>query len=58
MARVVRAFRLALCGAGAALLAVITPALATDLISNFATTWQGFYVGGAARGAWSNTDWR
>jgi len=58
MALVVRAFRLALSGAGAAVLAFITPALATDLISSSATTWQGFYVGGQLGGAWSDTDWR
>ena len=50
--------RLALCVTGARLLALITPALATDLLSTSSTTWQGFYVGGALGGAWSDTDWR
>lgn len=50
--------RLALCVTGAGLLALITPALATDLLSTSSTTWQGFYVGGALGGAWSDTDWR
>lgn len=39
-------------------MALITPALATDLLSTSSTTWQGFYVGGALGGAWSDTDWR
>jgi len=39
-------------------LALITPALATDLISTSPIIWQGFYVGGALGGAWSDTDWR
>jgi hypothetical protein len=54
MAFVGRTCRLALCVAGAGLLALIIPALATDLISTSPTIWQGFYVGGA----WSDTDWR
>jgi hypothetical protein len=58
MAFVVRTCRLALCVAGAGLLALVTPALATDLLSTSPTTWQGFYVGGALCGAWSDTDWR
>ena len=58
MAFVGRTCRLALCVAGAGLLALITPALATDLISTSPTIWQGFYVGGAPGGAWSDTDWR
>jgi hypothetical protein len=58
MAFVVRTCRLALCVAGAGLLALVTPALATDLLSTSPTTWQGFCVGGALGGAWSDTDWR
>ena len=58
MAFVDRTCRLAICVAGPGLLALVTPALATDLLFTSPTTWQGFYVGGALGGAWSNTDWR
>jgi opacity protein-like surface antigen len=51
-------YRLALCGAGAGLLALTAPALATDLIPASETRWDGFYVGGQLGGAWSDTDWR
>ena len=49
---------IAICGASACLLALMAPALATDLIPTSETRWDGFYVGAVLGGAWSDSDWR
>jgi len=43
---------------GIAILALMAPALATDLIPTSETRWDGFYVGAVLGGAWSDSDWR
>jgi outer membrane immunogenic protein len=47
----------ALCGAGAAFMAMATPGHGAELMPITATQWGGFYVGGQLGGAWSEIDW-